>query len=330
MAPIIEIKHLTKSFDNHKVLDDVSLSIEKGDIYGILGLSGAGKSTLVRCINGLERFDSGEIHFEGNLLCSSKQPISRENQRQIAMIFQQFNLLEQKTAYQNVKLALDISKTKIAKKEKEKICLDALARVKMLDKKDFYPSQLSGGQKQRIAIARALVLNPKVILSDEATSSLDPETTKSILALLKELNRDLGLTILMISHQMNVIEEICNKVSIIDHSKIIENGTLAEVFLNPKAEISKQLVYSNHVYTAFDENRMIRILFNGNIDEPIISNIVQDCQIAVSIVYADTRVVNHKAYGQTIIKEPKEEKDRAKLLKYLQMHHIAFEEVAKS
>lgn len=327
METILEIKHLSKSFNNLKVLDDVNLKVNKGDIYGVLGLSGAGKSTLVRCINGLEEFDAGEIYFKNELLSSSFKSISKENRQKIAMIFQQFNLLEQKTAFDNVKLALDISKKHFSKKEKEELCLNALKKVDMLEKKDFYPSQLSGGQKQRIAIARALVLNPDILLSDEATSSLDPKTTSAILNLLHSLNKELGLTIIMISHQMNTIEAICNKVAIIDNSKVVEDGLLSDVFLNPKSNITKKLIYANHVNTPLEDNKFIRILFNGNVDEPLISNIVQDCQISVSIYYASSKVVDNKVYGQTVIRVPKGDKDRMKLYKYLKVHNVEFEEV---
>ena len=289
----LEIRHLSKTFSDHKVLDDVSLNIEKGDIYGILGLSGAGKSTLVRCINGLETFDDGEIYYQGELLCSPSHPIEREKRKKIAMIFQSFNLLQQKTALENVRLALAINK--VDRRKQKELALEALKRVGLADKADHYPSQLSGGQQQRVAIARVLALNPDVILSDEATSALDPETTTSILDLLASLNQEFGLTIVMISHQMNAIEQICNKVAIIDKAKIVEQGSLSDVFLNPQAEITRKLVYSNNVHTSLEDTRLIRILFDGNTDEPIISNIVLECNVLVSIVYADTKVVDNKA-----------------------------------
>lgn len=322
----IEIKNLTKSYGNHKVLDNINLKINKGDIYGILGLSGAGKSTLIRCINGLERFDEGEIYFENEPLYLEKK-IDRKKQRKIAMIFQNFNLLEQKTVFQNVKLALDIGEEKYSKEEKKNICYEALKRVNLFDKINSYPSELSGGEKQRVAIARALVLSPSVILSDEATSALDPKTTESILELLKSLNKELNLTIILISHQMNVIDSICNKVSIIDNSKIIESGEVKDVFLTPKSDIAKKLIYSNHINTPLEENKMIRIMFDGNVDEPLISNIVLDCKIIVSLIYANTKVVDEKVYGQTIIKEPKEIKDKEKLFHYLKLKNINYEEI---
>lgn len=356
----LEIRNLTKTFEEKCVLSNVSLTVEKGDIFGVLGLSGAGKSTLVRCINGLETFDEGEIYFEGRLIQSPHKKISREDQRKIAMVFQSFNLLQQRTVLGNVELALEIDKsilkeriemlkqeealelnTSQSKKEikrifkeriknaKHDIAFEALKTVGLEDKASSYPSQLSGGQQQRVAIARALVLKPSILLSDESTSALDPETTHSILSLLKQLNKDLGLTIIMISHQMNAIEEICNKVAIIDHSEIVECGTLSDVFLAPKADITKSLVYANHVNTSLSNSEFVRILFDGNTDEPLISDIVQDCQIQVSIVFADTRVEKDKVYGQTIIKRPTKEEDAQKLFKYLKLKGFNYEEVTK-
>ncbi len=326
--PIIEIKGLSKSFDGRKVLDNISLNVEKGDIYGVLGLSGAGKSTLVRCINGLEKVDEGEIYYKGELLTSPTTTIKRDKQRKIAMIFQQFNLLQQRNVLGNVEFALEISKIKDKKVRRQK-ALEALKRVGLEDKIYSYPSQLSGGQQQRVAIARALVLEPEVLLSDEATSALDPETTSSILSLLQELNRELGLTIIMISHQIDAIEQICTKVAIIDSSKIVEQGEMNDVFLSPKSKVTKGLIYTNHVNTALESDKFIRLLFDGNVDEPLIANIVQDCSILVSIVYASTKVIDNKVYGQTVIKRPTQEKEAQKLIKYLQMHKIKFEEVNK-
>ncbi len=322
---LLEIRNLSKRYGEKKVLDGVSLSIEKGDIYGILGLSGAGKSTLVRCINSLESFDEGEIYYEGKLIVSPSSPLKRGERRNFGMIFQSFNLLQQKSVLDNVLLGLKINK--IRKEERMPRAIDALRKVGLEDKLKSYPSELSGGQCQRVAIARVLALNPSVLLSDEATSALDPETTSSLLELLKSLNRDYGLTILMISHQMNVIESICNKVAIIDKSKIVETGEMSEVFLNPRCDITKKLIYSNKLSTSLDEHKMIRILFDGNVDEPLISRIVADCQILVSIVYADTKLVGNKVYGQTIIKAPHEAKDCEKLKRYLSLKQVKFEEV---
>lgn len=322
----ISIRHITKSYYGKKVLNDVSLEVEKGDIYGVLGLSGAGKSTLVRCINGLESFEDGEIYFKDKLLCSKDVKISRNDQRNIQMIFQHFNLLEQRTVLGNVELALEIAH-RGNKKERKAKALNALERVGLLDKQSMYPSKLSGGQKQRVAIARALVLEPEVILSDESTSALDPETTVQILDLLKELNKELGLTIIMISHQMNVIEQICNKVAIIDKAKIVENGYMSDVFLNPQTDIARGLLFSNHVNTKLSKDRIIRMIFEGNADEPILADLIQQCQILVSVVYADSKVIDSKVYGQLAIKMPENDNDRIKVEKYLNLKNIRFEEI---
>lgn len=321
----IEVKNWSKSFGELKVLDNISLSINKGDIYGILGLSGAGKSTLVRCINGLETFDQGEILFNDNLLCSPTHKVERKNKSKIAMIFQSFNLIQQIDVLKNVEFALEINNIP-NKREK---AIKALERVGLGDKLHSYPSQLSGGQAQRVAIARALVLEPEVLLSDEGTSALDPETTESILKLLKELNKELGLTIIMISHQINVIESICNRVAILSNSKLVEEGELSDVFLNPKTDIAKNLIYSNHVKTKLDEDKTIRLTFDGNSDEPVIANIVEKCGILVSILFADTKVIDGKIYGQLVFKLPKKTRDITKLRKYLDLHHIQYEEVIK-
>ena len=323
VIPKIEIKNVSKSFGELKVLDNISLTINKGDIYGVLGLSGAGKSTLVRCINGLETFDEGEILFNGELLASNTHKVERKNKRKIAMIFQSFNLLQQVDVLKNVEFALEISNIP-NKREK---AIEALNLVGLGDKLHSYPSELSGGQAQRVAIARALVLEPEVLLSDEATSALDPETTVSILKLLKKLNRELGLTVIMISHQINVIEEICNRVAILSNAKLVEEGEFSDVFLNPKTEIAKSLIYSNHVKTLLDESKTIRLIFDGNLDEPVIANIVEECGILVSIMYADTKVIDGKMYGQVVFKLPKKTKDITKLRKYLDLHKIKYEEV---
>lgn len=321
----IEIKHLVKKFNEHIVLDDINLTVNKGDVYGVLGLSGAGKSTLVRCINGLETFQEGEIYYQGELLCSPTKKIDLEKRKEIAMIFQSFNLLQQKTVYKNVLIGAELSS--YSKEQRKEETLKALERVHLLDKLDSYPSQLSGGQQQRVAIARALVMHPQVLLCDEATSALDPDNTNSILSLLKELNQELNLTIIMISHQMEAIEKICNKVAIIDKAQIKEKGSLNDIFLNPQSEITKKLIYSNHLHTNMEDKGLVRILFDGNVDEPIISELVANCHILVSIVFADTKVSDNKVYGQTVIKLPKDEEDKEKIRSYLSLKGIKFEEV---
>ena len=361
---MLKINHIYKSFGNNEILHDVSLDVKKGDVYGILGLSGAGKSTLVRCINGLETVDSGEILYKDEVICSNSIKISKEKLSKISMIFQSFNLLEQKNVIENIDLALTFSNTKknvdkskikelkekystlikndkqnkkalkqelklnIAKVKYEK-AFKMLENVGLVDKWDSYPSRLSGGQKQRVAIARALMNDPEILLCDEATSALDPDTTSSILSLLKHLNKTLGLTILIISHQMSVVEEICNKVAVIDKSRIVEQGNMSEIFLNPKTDITKKLIYSSKLTTKLSDDNTLRILFDGNIDEPLIANIIQDCNILVSIVYADSKVIDGKVYGQLVLKLPEKTKDIDKLKKYLDFKNVKYEEVRK-
>lgn len=320
---IISIRHLEKSYNNRKILNDINLDIEKGDIFGILGQSGAGKTTIIRCINGLEEPDNGEILFTDKLLCDNHHKVSRENKRKIGMIFQSFNLLEQLDVLGNVELGLSFYKDPDTREK----AIKAIEKVGLSDKIHHYPSQLSGGQQQRVAIARILALEPEIILSDEATSALDSETTCSILDLLKELNEKYGLTIIMITHQLQAVERICNKIAVIDKGKIVETGYLGDVFLKPQTEMTRSLIYSNHVNTKLSEHKMLRLKFSGNTDEPIIANIIQRCSILVSIIYADTKVIDDKVYGQMLIKLPKLKRDINKLKKYLDLEDISYEEV---
>ena len=321
---MIELKNVTKQFEDGTVaIKDISLTINDGDIYGILGLSGAGKSTLVRCINGLETFDSGSIYYNGNLIASNKVRVSRDVKRKISMIFQQFNLLDQRTVLQNVMIAGELTHQKNCKEK----AIDLLNKVGLEDKLKSYPSTLSGGQQQRVAIARALMNNPDVLLCDEATSALDAETTESILHLLKDLNKELGLTIIIIAHQMSVIESVCNKVAIIDHAEIVEQGNLSDVFLNPQSAVGQKLIHAGKVATKLDDKNYIRLVFDGETDIPLIANIVQDCNILVSIVSADTKTIEGKSYGQIIIKLPFYDEDINKLKKYLKLKKVKYEEV---
>lgn len=318
---ILQIENLSKTFGNHQVLKDVSLQVAKGDIYGILGLSGAGKSTLVRCINGLEKSDEGKIIFDGKQVT-----FDRNYRRNVAMIFQQFNLLDQRTVLKNVMLSGEL----FGEKNCRDRAVELLKLVGLADKLDYYPSQLSGGQRQRVAIARALMSNPQILLCDEATSALDPDTANQILKLLTQLNRELGLTIIMISHQMDVIEKVCNKVAIIDNAQIVESGNAQDIFLFPKTDISKKIIYSGHINTSVDNSKFIKLIFNGEIDRPIVANIIQDCNIALSILYADSKVVNGRIYGQLILTMPADKKDAQKLRKYLDLKQIHYEEVIAS
>ena len=331
---ILQIKNLSKSFKTGKnltsVLDGVSLEINKGDIFGVIGLSGEGKSTLVRCINRLEQADSGSIYFnddeiiEVGLLDGSSL---RNYRKKVSMIFQDFNLLNQKTVYQNIEFPLTLGKHHHKKADNSSRINELIKLVGLSGKENSYPSELSGGQKQRVAIARALINNPKILLCDEATSALDPTTAEQILDLLKNLNKELGLTIIIIAHQMSVIERICNKVAILSEHKVVECGDVSEVFLNPQTEAARKLIYSGHVVTKLHDSKLIKFEFNGDTNQPLIANIIQECNILVSIVYANSWVVDDKIYGQLMIKLPYHEKDIDRLKTYLDLKNIAYKEV---
>lgn len=324
---MIEIVNLNKTYDTAKgsftALNNVNLTVEDGDIYGIIGLSGAGKSTLVRCINLLEKPSSGSVVIDGEDLTTASKDKLREIRKKVSMIFQQFNLLQQRSVLKNVELAGELYNDTNRREKAIKL----LETVGLGDKLSAYPAELSGGQQQRVAIARALMTDPKVLLCDEATSALDPETTKSILELLKQLNKKLGLTVVIISHQMSVIEAICNKVAIIDHAEIVTQGYLQDVFLSPKEPIAKKLIYSGKLNAGFKGEKLVKLIFDGSTDKPIITNIIQECNILLSIVYAETKVINEKTYGQTIFRLPYYDEDIKKLCDYLDKKGVAYEEV---
>ena len=281
-------------------LKDIDLTISDGDIFGIIGLSGAGKSTLVRCINLLEQPTKGKVVIDGEDLTAVSPKRLREIRRNIGMIFQNFNLLEQRTVEGNVFFPLELAGIK--KKDGEKRVAELLDIVGLSDKKKSYPSQLSGGQKQRVAIARALATNPKYLLCDEATSALDPATTSSILDLLKKINSELGVTVIVITHEMKVIERICTKVAVIDNSRIAEQGAVSDVFTDPKSDIAKQLILPDLIRSLKSEKGYkFRLVFSGETsDTPVISALAIEKGVAVNIVYADTKNINGKIYGHLV------------------------------
>ncbi|HWT26596.1 MAG TPA: ATP-binding cassette domain-containing protein [Mobilitalea sp.] len=329
--PIIDLVGLGKVFQSQNqtvtALEDINLSIYEGEIFGIIGLSGAGKSTLVRCINFLERPTAGAVIFNGEDLAALREKELLKARQSMGMIFQQFNLLMQRNALQNICFPMEIAG--VPKNEAKKRAKELLEIVGLADKAEAYPSQLSGGQKQRIAIARALATNPKVLLCDEATSALDPTTTRSILSLLKEINRKLGITVIVITHEMSVIEEICSRVAIIDKSHIAEIGEVEEVFVRPKSRIAKQLVFSGETHIEhFEGKNKCRIIFDGRTSfEPVIANMVLECKTPVNILFADTKDIDGKAFGQMVIQLPDDEASSKRIYSYLQTNQIPYEEV---
>ena len=332
--PIIQIRNLGKEFKTAngpvRALNDINLDINQGEIFGIIGLSGAGKSTLVRCINYLEVPTEGEVLFEGQSLSAMSGAELRKARRSMGMIFQQFNLLAQRNVIGNVCFPMELAG--VPKKEARERAMELLKTVGLEDRAKAYPAQLSGGQKQRVAIARALATNPKVILCDEATSALDPNTTKSILGLLKKINREMGITVIVITHEMAVIEAICDRVAIIDHSHIAEVGKVSEIFSGPKSDIGRQLILGDAAEKVeFGTGRLFRIIFDGLASsEPVISNVVLACKVPVNIMYAATRDIKGKAAGQMIIELPDHEPDIERVLQYLDRAKVPYEEVGKN
>ncbi len=302
---MIEIKNLTKTFDTGQkvhALENVSLSIADGDIFGIIGMSGAGKSTLIRCINMLEKPTSGQILIDGIDMASLNEKELRKMRRKITMIFQNFNLLMQKSCLKNVMFPLELEKTDSSKEAKKK-ALELLDIVGLKDKALSYPANLSGGQKQRVAIARALATNPEVLLCDEATSALDPSTTHSILQLISEINKKLGITCIVITHQMNVIEEICRNVAILDKGKIVETGKTGDIFANPKSDAAKRLVFPESLSTEkpsnFEYEHLIRVVFTNSetANTPLIAKMAKEKGIEANIIGASTKTIDSKAFG---------------------------------
>ena len=329
--PLIELRHLTKTFKGKtqtvEALRDINLCIDQGDIYGIIGMSGAGKSTLVRCINYLERPTSGNVIIDGKDLSTLTPKALRQLRQQVSMIFQHFNLLQQRDVRGNIAFAMEIAGAK--RSDIDKRIDELLELVGLTERQHNYPSQLSGGQQQRVAIARALATNPKIILCDEATSALDPTTTTSILNLLREINQKLGITIVIITHEMSVVESICTHVAIIDNGSLAEHGTVESVFSQPKSKAAKKLIFRK---TGADGgiigDRMIRIVFEGNASsEPVIASLVLECHVSVNIMYADTRDVGGKAFGQMILQLPEDKLQQEKIIYYLQSKGLRVEEV---
>lgn len=332
----VEIKHLTKNFEieGHTVaaLKDVSLAIEKGDIFGVIGMSGAGKSTLVRSINFLEKPTDGNVYVDGTDLGTLSERELRRMRSRIGMIFQNFNLLEQRNVLDNICFPLEINGVK--RREARKRALELLDLVKISEKARAYPSQLSGGQKQRVAIARALATDPQILLCDEATSALDPQTTASILGLIREINEKLGITVVIITHQMSVVTDICKRVAIIDNGRLVEEGRVEEIFSAPKSDAARELLAGKKIsfqpLKKLEEGRRIRIVFRENSAyEPILSNVILKLQIPVNILKADTKNVGGKAVGEMILGLPEDGRQQEAVIRELKEAGISVTEVSE-
>ena len=328
---MIELKDLGKTYKTSEkeivALDGINLTISDGEIFGIIGLSGAGKSTLVRCINLLEKPTKGEVIIDGMSLTELSRSELLKLRRNIGMIFQGFNLLEQRTVLKNITFPLEIAG--VGREDAKKRAEELLELVGLQDRAESYPSQLSGGQKQRVAIARALANKPKYLLCDECTSALDPNTTRQILDLLKEINETLGVTIVVITHEMKVIDRICTSVAVIDSSHIAEVGPVQEIFTNPKTKIARDLIVpkeSNFFETA--GGRRIRLTFDGEekTNEPLISKMVLECKAAVNILYADTKFFEGVGYGHMVIELPNDEHEAEKLTVWLTQNNVKWKE----
>ena len=347
MDYIVEVQHLYKTFQTKdaqvEALKDISLQVEKGDIYGIIGMSGAGKSTLVRCLNFLEVPTRGSVLVEGQPLSELSGPQLRKLRSRISMIFQGFNLLMQKSVIDNVCFPLRIQNMKPDQARAK--ARQLLSVVGLADKENAFPSQLSGGQMQRVAIARALASDPKILLCDEATSALDPQTTQQILELLKKINEETGITIIIITHQMSVVRDICNHVAIIEDGVLVENGLVEDIFNHPKSRAGRYLVVEGKDPDEWEkarldrerrrgekellhEDRRIRIAFSSNSSfEPVIGNMVLHFGTPVNILRADTRDVKGVARGQMILGLPEDRQLQEEMIAWLIGRGLAVEEV---
>ncbi len=320
---MIEIKNLSKTFPGAdgqvEALKNVSLTIEDGDIFGIIGMSGAGKSTLVRCINMLERPTEGSVRIDGRDMGALSQAELRQVRRNVTMIFQNFNLLMQRTCLKNICFPLELAGVK--KAEARKRARELLEIVGLPDKAEAYPAQLSGGQQQRIAIARALATDPKVLLCDEATSALDPNTTHAILELIRDINRKLGITVIIITHQMSVVEEICNHVAILDGGCVVETGDVGAVFSSPKSAAARRLVFpegAQEILNPCPGEHRLRVVFNGapTTRTPLIAQMAIELNIPANILSASTRPIGDKVYGNVLLGIPGDQGNLKKAIQY--------------
>lgn len=315
---MIELKNINKTFlDKNKNIfyaaKDVNITINDGEIFGIIGFSGAGKSTVVRCINLLGRPESGSVIVNGKDMISLSEKELRLERKKIGMIFQHFNLMPSRTVFENI--AFPLKHTGLSKNEIKEKVHSLLELVELSDKESNYPSQLSGGQKQRVAIARALANDPKILLCDEATSALDPTTTKQILELLKKLRSQLGITIVIITHQINVVKDICDKVAVMEKGVVVEQGDVFQIFANPKEEVTKRFIHSTTNLQKIEEliknnspvvalnpgEKIVRLSYlEKNVSEPLISTVSSKFGIVLNIIFADIEIVQDAPVGGTV------------------------------
>ncbi len=328
---MIKLEGVSKTFlgqNEVHAVRDVSLHIAPGEIFGIIGFSGAGKSTLVRCINLLERPTEGTVTVDGVELTALPEKALREQRKKMGMIFQQFNLLMQRTCLDNICFPMEISG--VRREAARTRAMELLELVDLPDKANAYPAQLSGGQKQRIAIARALASDPKVLLCDEATSALDPQSTRAILRLIQKINAETGITVVIITHEMSVVEEICQRVAILDHGNMVETGTVEQIFSNPQTDAGRRLVYPDAVaLDQFPVANVVRLAFNGGSSyEPLVASLAIDCGVKVNILGADTRNIDGKAFGTMLLGLPEDKAEAAKAMAYLKSQpNVTVEEV---
>ena len=324
MAAIISVQNVTKSYNNQMVLKQVNMTVKPGDIYGLIGISGSGKSTLLRCINGVEKFDSGSIHIDNEVISYDDSIESRRIKKKIGMIFQNFALLERKTVYENI--ALPMKCWKEDKKIIERRVRELMEFVGISHLASKKSSQISGGQKQRVAIARALSLSPKILLCDEATSALDPNTTKSILELLKEINRKMNITIIIVTHEMEVIKSVCDKMSIIENGEIRASGYTLDIFLENSQPL--QNLTGRKRIQATEDNTVFRINFVSEKETAVLSRMTLDLKMEFSILSADIDDYNDKTTGSIFISFKTQNKESVE--NYLLEKKIKFSEFNKN
>lgn len=325
---LIAVKNLVKEYGNGvRALDQIDLEIGQGDIFGIIGMSGAGKSTLVRCLNNLEKPTEGTVEIQGRDLSKMKGRTLRKERQKISMIFQHFNLLMQKNVLDNICFPLEIAGVK--RKQAKERARELLEIVGLSDKAKSYPAQLSGGQKQRVAIARALTNNPDILLCDEATSALDPQTTQSILELLQTINKEYGITIVIITHEMSVVQKICNKVAILEKGKLAEAGAVTKIFANPESAVAKKMLFGDEGETKEMKGKhLIRVVFSENSSfEPVIGNMILHFKQPVNILYADTKDIQGTATGEMILQLPDQPEIAEQMSAYLRDRKLTVGEV---